>query len=613
VHILDAIRLALASTALAGLASCGGSAPEERVEVDPSSLRLLTTGAVVGFLNAEDAHVWRGLPYARPPVGALRWRAPLPPEPWEGTREALEFGEPCVQFAGPLGARSDAALGDPTGSEDCLSLNVYAPRFGPDSIPRGGDRLPVMVWIHGGGNTIGEGALYNGTRIANRHGILLVAVNYRLGVLGWFSHPALRASAVGPDDRSGNFGTLDLVRALEWVRDNAAAFGGDPERVTVFGESAGGANIVRLLISPRARGLFHRGITQSGATGSTTRAEAEHYADDTDPGDERSSREVLLSLLTRDGRAADREAARTLADSWDDAETQAYLRGKSAFDLLSVYEGTHLGGMYSFPAYFEDGEVLPGAPLEIMRNGGALRVPVMLGTNRDESKLFMLFTSPHVTRLFGVPLWLSDERRYELDTGYMSLSWKMSGADEPAAALVRHDPRVWVYRFDWDEEPHWLWSDYAKMLGAGHGLEIPFVFGGFDRGPLAPYMIDDDNRAAAEKLSAEMMSYWAEFAHSGDPGRGRDGSVPEWQAWSEPDPEFMVLDTAADGGPHMSGETVASFERFMKRVAADPRFANDHERCEIYAEFVHWRLTEDEYRALADGACADVPRDAEDG
>jgi para-nitrobenzyl esterase len=241
-----AVKHLLINALIAASACALGCARVEREHpvVDPSTRRSTRSGEVVGFRGRYGSDVWLGIPYAKPPVGASRWRAPQPPEPWTGTRSALAFGPPCTQYASAFGGVADARPGTPAGSEDCLYLNVYTPHAQP---PIGDARLPVMVWIHGGGNTIGEGGFYNGGNLAQIHNLVVLTLNYRLGPFGWFRHAALRADGASDTDRSGNFGTLDLVRALEWVRDNIATFGGDPGIVRP-GQTAAGAT------PPRAPG-----------------------------------------------------------------------------------------------------------------------------------------------------------------------------------------------------------------------------------------------------------------------------------------------------------------------------------------------------------------------
>jgi len=587
-----AVRILVASLALA----CGGEPPIPPEPV-PATRRTLGQGEIVGF-SMEGAHVWRGIPFARPPVGELRWRAPLPPAPWEGLREALAFGSACVQFAGPLGGPDGEDAGAPRGSEDCLTLNVFAPASG-------GERLPVMFWIHGGGNTIGDAHLYDASRLAATQGVVVVTTHYRLGAFGWFAHPALAGEGTSADDRSGNFGTLDLVRALEWVRDEIARFGGDSGRVTIFGESAGARNVFSLLLSPRAAGLFHRAIVQSGGTMTSTLAEGEH-------GHAASSREILARLLVADGSAADRDAAEASMAAMSPDETARYLRGKSAEEILRRYDGSRLGGIYDLPQLFRDGAVLPTAePLDRFATaGGYNAVPTIVGTNRDENKLFMLFGSPFVTRTFGVPIRLADPAKYDLYAEYHALLWKASGADEPAAAMRRaQGASVFGYRFDWDEEPKVLWLDFAKLLGAAHGLEIPFVFGRLDLGRGNRFVFDEPRRPAAELLSGRMVSYWTEFAATGDPGRGRDGALPQWAAWddSRPDaPKFMVFDTAEGGGVRMSSESVTR-QALLARALAEPRFGSARERCGFLRELIPRSLSAAEYASLGGGACAAWP------
>ncbi|MGH0035641.1 MAG: carboxylesterase/lipase family protein [Myxococcota bacterium] len=604
----------LAAAALAAaLLACGGGEPPAPT-ADPATRRSLASGSVVGFTSRFGAHAWRGIPFARPPVGPLRWRAPQPPEPWEGALEALEFGAACPQFAGPMGARDGTAEGEPGGDEDCLRLHVYAPPFAPDEVPGAGERLPVLFWIHGGGNTIGEAATFEGSRIALAGRAVVVATNYRLGVFGWFRHEALDGPDASADDRSGNYGTLDLVRSLEWVKQNIAAFGGDPERVTVFGESAGGSNVFSLLLTPRARGLFQRAIVQSGGLRTTSLAEARQPADAVPPGHDRSSAEVAARLWVDAGRAEGRAAALEALAGAPPAEVGAFLRGRSTAQVMSVFEGNRLGGMYHTPRLIADGAVLPaGDPLEVLAAAAAAHpVPVILGTNRDENRLFAMFASDFMTRLGGIPLWLNDPRRYELETGYQSLMWKATGADEPAAVLRPVlGERVFVYRFDWDEENEFLWLDLPRWLGAGHAVEIPFVFGHLDLGFASRLLFDPAKRPAAEELSARMMSYWAAFAARGDPGRGLEGDLPVWRAWAPaaaPSERFLVFDSEADGGLRMESDAV-NRHGVVERLLSDDRFEDAEERCRILAAFVRWgeTLTPDGYRSAGAGLCRDYP------
>jgi para-nitrobenzyl esterase len=562
---------------------------------------------VVGTVSPEGAFVWRGIPYARPPVGRLRWRAPQPPDPWAGALEALQHGSPCVQLGGPMTEGPDD---EPAGDEDCLFLDVYAP---PPEHAEGTRRLrPVMVWIHGGGNTVGSADPYDGSTLATEENVVVVTLNYRLGIFGWLAHPALRSGAESAADRSGNYGTLDLLRALEWVRDEIHHFGGDSARVTLFGESAGGVNVYTLLLSPRAKGLFHRAIVQSGALRSVSVAEAENARDDSPPGHARSSTELLLQLLEQEGRAADRAGAREILSAMSPDEIAAYLRAQPAPRLLGLFEGGSFGGMYDAPLPIRDGFVLPAAdPLEELASGAWNRVPVITGTNRDETRLFAAFGSPYVLRVFGLPVWLRDARLYTLHTTYPSLMWKATAVDEPADAMTRAEPGlVYAYRFDWDEEPSVLFADLGEIFGAAHGLEIPFVFGRLSFFGRDELIFDPDRRPAAEALSRAMMAYWGEFARSGAPGRGTEGDLPAWRPWSASPgiASLLVLDTEADGGIRMVKERVTR-RAVVSRLARDERFEDMAERCAVYAEMARREmgLSRDDYRNVAEGACRDYP------
>jgi para-nitrobenzyl esterase len=594
---------------------CNRRTEEPPPEPNPGTRRQLAQGELVGSIAENGAHVWRGIPFAAPPVEAGRWRAPRPPEPWDGTLLAVDSGPPCIQVNGLLGTDPDGpklAEGEAAGSEDCLRLNVFAPAFALSEVPSTAERLPVMVWIHGGGNTVGSSAVYDGSLLAQQQRVIVVTTNYRLGMMGWLSHAALAEEGASTDDASGNYGSLDLIRALEWVRDNIAEFGGDPKRVTVFGESAGGRNVLSLLASPRATELFHRAISQSGNTSTSSLANARNLHDDPEePGDEFSSGEVLLSLLQADGSADDRDQAlRLLAEMSPDAVAE-YLRAKTPSELLACYDANGMGGMYRMPQLIRDGHVFPKAQLlELFRwRGSHNAVPVILGSNRDESKLFLMGTSDAVARFAGIPLWFKDERRYDVMAQYQSLAWKAGGVDEPAAALRRSQGRtVYAYRFDWDEEPTVLWLDFSSLLGAAHGLELPFVFGTMTLMGAEAIIFDDDRMPAARTLSNRMMSYWAEFAYSGDPGRGRGGDLLPWHAW-EPSPaaapRFMIFDSEIDGGLRMSSDSV-TLESVVERAQADPLFRDQRERCEFYRDLAvgSERFGEAEYSAVP---CGEYP------
>jgi para-nitrobenzyl esterase len=565
------VRIRSASLAIAIAVTACNPPPPSAPARDEITKRTISSGEVVGFIGAQKSHVWRGIPYAAAPAGALRWRAPRDPEKWQGVREVLAFGARCPQYTSSLEATRE--LGTVYGSEDCLTLNVWSP---PHSET---ERLPVMFWIHGGGNVQGGSDFYDGEALAVHQRVVVVTVNYRLGPLGWLRHAALREGATY-EEASGNYGTLDLIHALRWVKKNIAVFGGNPDSVTIFGESAGGRDVVALLQSPPARGLFHGAIVESGGTRSSGLDEAEEQT--ADPALRRGpgSHQLLERLLGREKLAGMSNAA-----------IAAYLRAQTPETILKAYpetnsEGDHTG-FYELPQQFRDGVVLPtvDAPAAFAA-GDYNRVPVILGTNHDESKIFMFASSKYVWRFLGIPR-LRDAESYYREASYRSRFWKAYGVDEPAAAMRRvQGPSVYAYRFDWDEEPSVFGADLGKMLGAAHVMEVPFVFGHWNLGPNSKLLFDDDNAPARLALSDQMQSYWGQFAWTGSPGRGRDGKLPAWSAWDPSQPtagKYIVFDTAAGGGVRMAHET-ESTAAVVAELTKDPAF-DAGARCALLAEW----------------------------
>jgi para-nitrobenzyl esterase len=353
--------------------------------------------------------------------------------------------------------------------------------------------------------------------------------------------------------------------------------------VTVFGESAGGRNTFSLLVSPLAEGLFHRAIVQSGGTRHATLAEAENPVDAAEPGHRASSAEIVKRLLVREGRP----------DAGPE-EVAALLRGLEPEALFSLYveDSREPGlGMIEMPQVFVEETVLPRTEHAAFASGAYNRVPVVTGTNRDENKLFLSRDERFVTRRFGVIPVLEDPERYEVVAGYMSRAWKASAVDELAPLLrASQGPSVYAYRFDWDEEPVVFGSDLSVVIGAAHVLEVPFVFGHFDLGRAGQALFDEENEPGRLELSGAMMSYWAEFAYRGDPGRGREGALPLWSAWDASGPQadkYIVLDTSADGGLRMASET-ESAEKLVAEIQSDPRFTSEAQRCEMLTALAGW-------------------------
>jgi para-nitrobenzyl esterase len=594
-------RIAGAMALAAAIGACGRGADPA---LDPLTRRSLKQVEVVGAVGPLGNHVWRGIPFAHPPTGERRWRAPQPLEGWAGVREALRDGPACPQR--PPGQSSSPLIG----SEDCLYLNVFAPPFAPGEVPIGSARLPVMVWIHGGGNSLGSAAPYDAGRLAQEHKLIVFAVQYRLGILGWFRHAALRDPGGNEEDASGNYGTLDLLEALRWVHNNASEFGGDPERITVFGESAGGRNVYSLLLAPSAGRSFQRAIVQSGALELTPAALAENPSDAPLPGHANSSAEVVARLLVAHAGAADRKAALERAAQMPTAELAKFLRERSAEEILRAMSASGGGSGLSpvqFPQIFGDGSVLPsGRPLELLAQGRYHKLPLILGTNRDEWKLFQAADPAYVGRRLGFLPYVLDAQRYERDARYRSDVWRLNSVDAPAPILRSvQGPSVWAYRFDWDELPQRPWANLPALIGAAHVVEVPFVFGNFEMDFL-PIPFGSRN-AARDELSARMMSYWAQFAYTGDPGRGRAGTLPHWTAWDDSGPEAprsLIFDTDADGGVRMSAQLLTPAS-LASALASDPRFASPAERCAMLASLRAWHdvFRAEDIRAVG---CADA-------
>jgi len=524
--------------------------------------RHTAQGAVIGAVDrATNTLSWKGIPYAKAPVGELRWREPQDPEKRLEPFDASGFCEICPQYID-----HDANRGTPQvvlGTEDCLYLNIWRPKSRED-------KLPVFFWIHGGGNSIQWPllSLLDGSILASRSEMVVVSVNYRLGPMGWFSHPALRTGKVG-DERtdSGNFGTLDLIKALSWVRDNIEVFGGDPANVTIAGESAGGQNVMTLLASPLARGLFHRAISESGVIREKTPSQGEEHVN-----------AVITRLLVRDGSAPDEKGAAARLKGMSREQIARYLRSKSAKELLETYPEGSSRGMIRFPNWFADGTVLPVDFYAAMKAGSYNKVPTILGTNREEMKLFLLFDprfAPWVAdgSLFTDP---SREELYDLVARYQTEGWKIMAVDGLARILRSHadQPGVYTYEFLWGAggiKESVMPPPYSLLMGSCHAMELDFVFG-TEAASLGRYAFDEQNRQGRVALSNAMMAYWSRFARTGDPERG-DSNLPEWKAWSNEEgaPKGILFDAGyTDLMIEMSNREL-THESSKKSLAAEAR------------------------------------------
>jgi len=460
----------------------------------------------------EGVVAFRGIPYAAPPVGPRRFAAPAPPEPWTGVRDAGGFGPSAPQP--PLRLPLPGMDVGPT-DEDCLYLNVWTPAAD-------GARRPVMVWIHGGGFVIGSGSqtVYDGAALAARGEVVVVTLNYRLGPLGFLYLPELCPDLEGA---VGNCGLRDQVAALRWVREHAAAFGGDPEQVTIFGESAGGMSVGTLLGTPAARGLFARAIPQSGAAHNVhTRRTATQVA------------ERFLEELGVPPADAARSLREIPPERLLDTHSQTMLK-----------LGTTLGLLPFQPLV--DGDLLREPPLDAVRAGAAPGVALMTGTTRDEWRLFG-FMDPGIARLDEAGLHKRLARQVPDPAALVETYRKAREAEGlstappdlyfaietdrvfrvPACRLAEaqsaHGAPVFFYRFDWET----TFMDGA--LGACHAVELPFVFGKTGV-PGAEFF--GAGSPEGERLAERAMDAWLAFARTGDPSHpGLPGG--RWEPW---DPE----------------------------------------------------------------------------
>lgn len=485
-----------------------------------------TTYGKVRGKEALGCVQFRGIPFAAPPVGERRWKPPQRPETWDGVRDCLEFGPICPQNLGTLERLGGARRPQHPMDEDCLTLNVFTP--GLDEA-----RRPTMVWIHGGAFSTGSSRVpwYFGHNFA-RDGVVVVTINYRVSALGFLHLEDLFGSDF---EDSGTIGTQDQVAALDWVRDNVASFGGDPDNVTIFGESAGGMSVGTLLATPSAEGFFHKAIPQSGASHASHRPEtaarvARRFCEETgvEPGD----KDALMALPT------DRVLAAVLTLGQAIASDHTDVLGEDFAGLAMPFQPVH-GGRF-----------LPKAPIDAVREGSGARVPVLVGTTKDEWRLFtILMREDQMRSLAPRPLRnlcaqagrsaddlvagyrgiLGDATELDLRNAIETDRGFFIPATRLAEAQVRNDAPVWMYRFDWETPA------FGGRLGACHALEIPFVFDNLD----APGADAFTGGAAPQEIATKMHAAWVAFAQAGDPSSSH---LPTWARYDAARRATMLFD-----------------------------------------------------------------------
>jgi para-nitrobenzyl esterase len=475
-----------------------------RIRIDSGEIEGEVDGAARRFL---------GVPFAAPPIGALRWKPPQPVTPWDGVRPTTAFSGKCPQNGGLLGGASD--------QEDCLYLNVWTPEPAPDR------RLPVMIWMHGGSNNSGSasddiplglgGKIFDGRHFAENQRVVIVTTNYRLGVLGFFSHPALDAE--DPRGVSGNQGLLDQRMAFDWVRRNIAAFGGDPDNVTIFGESAGSLDVCVHMASPGSRGLFHRGISQSGGCTMFTRTRATAEA-------EMPRFETAMGCTEGSG-ALDCLRALPIASLLTPSPVDG---GGPKLPGGTPYQGAVA---WTF-AVTVDGDVLPDQPRNLINAGNFAKVPYLVGSNTDEGTIFHIGEPSVKTedeyiaalkRKYGDDDGAAIAARYPVSdypspqealmrvTGDSSL---VCGTYDSARRIAAGGAPVYLYNFD---RPIPISALQSFNLRATHGAEIAYIFG------TAPADLPAEDVA----LGLMMQGYWARHALTGNPN---GAGAPDWPAFS---------------------------------------------------------------------------------
>jgi len=536
------LTVARALTSLVVLALAGAAAPVSADQVRTEA------GVVEGFVApGSSVRVFRGIPYAAPPVGERRWQPPAPAPPWEGVRPAKEFGARCTQARvfGDMVFRDEA-------SEDCLYLNVWTPARSAR------ERLPVMVWIYGGGFQAGSASepRQDGTRLAQK-GVVVVSMNYRLGIFGFFSHPELTKES--EHEASGNYGLMDQTAALRWVRDNVASFGGDPNNVTIFGESAGSFSVSAQVASPLARGLVNKAIGESGA---------------------------FFSLGIADGRPDT-----TLAESERNGTGFAASIGKPSLAELRAMDAEELlkAAMDSRRRFWPnvDGYFLPKPAREIYAAGEQAHVPLLAGWNRDEVRAGVVLAEEPVT---AEGFTKQTRERFEEGADQILKVYPASTdveALESAASLagdvfIGYSTWKWiethletgespVYRYSFDRKvPVPPGTEVrgkpatAEDIGARHAGEIEYVFGALDSLPDVPWT------AADGRLSDQMMSYWSQFARAGNPnGPG----LPRWPPYDRATEQYLEFGDQIRVGSKLRPESCDLFARIEAERRANRKRA----------------------------------------
>ena len=559
-----------------------------------------SSGVSQGTFN-KNVVTWEDIPYAIPPVGDLRWKAPralISPE----SNIQPQDGNGCLQEASIYAGIQGEGI---VGQEDCLYLDIKAP---VNNLNR---MLPVMFWIHGGGNTSGVKDYYDFSDLIHEHQVIVVTINYRLGPMGWFTHPAIQGLQ-NEIDKASNFGTLDIMEALKWVQSNIQNFGGDPENITIFGESAGGNNVLSLLASPMGNGLFHKAISQSGYTTSFTKEEALGINPKGTVINQLGSDPVLSSF---DSSGYGRIKNLFNQDPQKYAEAyQRYLRSIDGKALLETYAKLSKDTYDRLPLLTRDGIVthINGVSAGLANSREKNNIPVIAGSNKDELSLWLgsnryfVNASYPLTKLIPIPkIEFKRKDLYKLWVKTRSQGWKLRGVDLPLMELEKAGYNsLYAYRFDWDDQVSSYFADFPDLIGAAHGFEISFITGDFKFGPIGRYVYPKGE--LRNQMKETMMQAWASFAKTGIPTTGKN---QEWKKFDSQDRVFMKLDS----DEYLSlGKEILSLKFITENVRLSP-VGTLLEKCLLVQEtfFNIGDYLEDEFMKWNQGACQQFDMDFE--
>tara|TARA_B100000965_G_scaffold399015_1_gene418139 strand:+ start:664 stop:2460 length:1797 start_codon:yes stop_codon:yes gene_type:complete len=515
---------------------------------------------------------WEDIPYAQPPVKDLRWKAP------RKINQNSNYIEPkdnnfCIQKTSSLGGSSQFSEKDISGTEDCLYLDIFAPSKKLNKL------IPVMFWIHGGGNTSGLKDLYDFSKLVKKHDVIVVRINYRLGPFGWFTHPAVQGLQEGLD-KTSNFGTLDIITALEWVKENITLFGGDSENITIFGESAGGHNVLSLIVSKEAKGLFHKAISMSGYTTSISPQLA--YKPEMESNTSKHSSYEIVNKIINDHPNKNEQ------NKYENKEIRDILYSISGEEFYKFY--SERNSYDEIPLLTADGLVIPSVGLRkaLSDKKHVNNVATIIGSNRDEVKLWLAFSEYLVKvdfslsgSLFNLPkVIIKDEDAFEAFNYYRSSAWKIRGVDEPLRSLTTAgNENLYSYRFDWDDHRKFIIGDFKKLFGASHATEIPLLLGDtklVGGPPVSNFMYPKG--ISKFYTSRNMMKFWTNFAKYGEPGESSNKiKWTPYQINADEESKYMILDKRDN--LKMSSDKI-SYKSLSNQLYKDNRL-NELEKCVI--------------------------------